>query len=87
MNKLTVVVKTRTDRFAAALAILVCMALSAAVTIISTTASYHNYPGADALHALARSGACKDTKVHIDAHAASNGISQFVQAAASGDCN
>lgn len=58
-------------------------ASSAGLTAVSAAASRDNYPGAHALFKLSNMKTCKSAvRVHIGAHAASNGISQFVEAAA-----
>lgn len=58
-----------------------CIGTSALLTLVSTAASHTNYPGAQALLTLSQMDVCNTSAtIHVDAHAASTGISQFVEA-------
>ena len=69
------------ERLSTLSAVAVCLAASAVVTFVSVAASYHNYPGAHALLKMKELRDCDTgvTAIHVDAHAASSGISQFVE--------
>lgn len=73
--------KSALRRVFAAGALLICVAASVAATLVSTVASNTNYPGAAALLVLRKQVGCPQRRVavHVDAHAASTGVSQFVE--------
>lgn len=73
------------ERIVTAMTLGGCLAASMMVTIVSVAASYKNYPGAEALMKLRELRQCtgntsSSISVHIDAHAAATGVSQFVEA-------
>ncbi len=69
------------ERLSTLSAVAVCLAASACVTIVSLAASHANYPGAHALLKMKELRRCDGgkTAIHVDAHAASNGVSQFIE--------
>eukprot|EP00736_Rhodelphis_marinus_P011944 Rmarinus@m.27831 len=75
----------RLSSYLAALTLLGIISISATSTIVATHASSLNYPGANALLHLHSSqdfrhgGTTESVTIHIDSHAAMNGISRFLE--------